>query len=203
MVGDVKQLFDARENHVVLDGALGLEELKDVRTRIVIRPRTMASCDASHIIFSNVFADEVAMSGSLVLPITLSINSEGSQCADIGAMQEVAEQLKMSAVETKVRMTSVSPNLEYKSSHPSASAQVSLLAVSGLVDMATSVRHNCLFCAVPIVDENAALNHSAFHLLCTPDLFSSSSAEPCPLCLGGSCEAFLFKNSSSALQPRI
>ena len=73
----------------------------------------------------------------------------------------------------------------------------------GGVAMQTAATQLCLICGVQLKDEATALNHSSFHLLCTPERVRHLSAEPCPLCLGSSCKVFLLKTGSSDLQPRF
>ena len=98
-------------------------------------------------------------------------------------------------------MAKAPASVEYKTD-PRPGFGVSLLAIAGLETVVNSIRHLCLLCAEEIKDEATALNHSAYHLICTPDRCATLSAEPCALCLGFSCSVVVIK-TSSGLQPRI
>lgn len=58
-------------------------------------------------------------------------------------------------------------------------------------------------CNIQITDPNSAVNHSAYHMIHTPQQLTVES--PCLLCYGGSadCPVYLEKTGSQILQPRI
>jgi hypothetical protein len=81
--------------------------------------------------------------------------------------------------------------------------QVGIEAEPGLTTVFPSTQHVCAIpgCDVSLVDANHAVNHSAYHMLHTPQVLSNQ--ESCAICLGpaSGCPAFLLKTTTP--QPRI
>ena len=138
------------------------------------------------------------MSGLLVAPITLQIFgptafSDSAEGADIASLRQIGEHLRDLATERNVPLKQVDPSNEYKASmHDhfrtlmAGSSADSLLAIGprSVSEQATSSR-TCTLCTDSLSDPQAALNHTAYHILCSPDMMRSiSTPDPCPLCLG-------------------
>ena len=118
--------------------------------------------------------------------------------------QEVAQamgiELRANSIRAGAQLSKINKNIERRGSDGA-----SLLLVGPEEDVVEqSAGHSCVLCGEELKDKQAALNHTAYHLMCTLGACSTIlTAEPCPLCLGD-CKVYLYKtSSSSSLQPRI
>ena len=217
LVGDIKARFDARGHKADRNKPMPLAELADPRTQVEVRPRRLDSVVGDAIKLSFEFGKEVCVSGLVVAPITLQMLdptafSDSAEGTDISSLRRIGEHLRDLATARNVPLKQVDPGNEYKvpmSDHlrslMNGSSADSLLAIGprSASEQATS-SYTCALCAETLSDPLAALNHTAYHTLCTPDMLRAiSTPDPCPLCLGSECAVFLLKGSSSGLQPRI
>jgi hypothetical protein len=188
-----------------------LEQLKDHHSLVTVRPLEGKDDDGDLMFSGESSGKQFQLGGPFVRPLVLNVGVPDDGVVmlhvEIDVMTNAAAAMWLDVTAPPGTLPSLlvkcSPNYRHRDSNGHALFQVGIEAEPGLATVLPSTQHICAIpgCNTALVDANHAVNHSAYHMLHTPQ--GLANKESCAICLGpaSGCPAFLLKTTTP--QPRI
>jgi hypothetical protein len=188
---------------------LTVHELADTRSVGRVRP-LLSVARAGTLSFTGESScsrpGDFSIAGSALSPLTLRADSAEPGgpimlAADIDALYDCAKLMWLRIADEPGSIDDLAKVTVAAAHHDSTGRRLFTTELRAVHTSRAGGRRSCPICSKELTDEKAALAHSAYHIVHTPN--SMPHKETCPLCFGPSkdCPPFLIKTSS--LQPRI